>query len=199
MHALRGDTHRAFGRFSWGLLVKGFLLRRSFRVLVTLRLCQAADHLQTPLRPLLLILAKVAHGLSSQAASIEIPWRTSVGPGAALTHGRGIVVNVHSRIGANVTLFQGVTLGQRDRIDAQGRRVTEYPVVEDDVWIGPYAIVVGGVTIGKGSRIAGGSCVFEDVPPHCIVVGNPGAIVKRNCQPDVTNPFPPDAVSGSKS
>jgi len=197
MQALKGDTHRAFGRFSWGFLVKGFFLRSSFRVMVTLRLCQAANNLRPPMRGLALLLAKVLHGLSGHLAGIEIPWRTAIGPGAALTHGRGIVVNVNARLGSNVTLFHGVTLGQRDHIDEQGKRVTGYPVIEDDVWIGPYAIIIGGITIGQGSRIAGGACVFESVPAHCVVVGNPGSIVKRNCTPDVNNRFVPDSAAGN--
>ena len=188
MHALKADTYRAFGRFSWGLALKGFLFHRAYRVAATLRLCQAANDMGPVLRPVLLPVAKVMHGISGQLASIELPWRTQVAPGLALTHGRGIVVNVHSRIGSNVTLFHGVTLGQRDHIDEYGKRTTGYPVIEDDVWIGPYAIIVGGVTVGKGSRIAGGACVFEDVPPRCIVLGNPGKIVKRDCAPDVSNP-----------
>ncbi|MDB5890310.1 MAG: serine O-acetyltransferase [Polaromonas sp.] len=197
MHALKADTHRVFGRYSRALVLKGFLLRSSFRVLVTLRLCQAAHQLSPPLRSLLLLPAKVLHGLSSQLAGIEIPWRTHIGPGAALTHGRGIVVNVNARIGSNVTLFHGVTLGQRDRIDERGQRVIAYPVIEDDVWIGPYAIITGGITIGHGSRIAGGACVFESVPERCVVVGNPATIVKRNCTPDVDNRYVADTSASS--
>ena len=107
-------------------------------------------------------------------------------PGLALTHGRGIVVNVNAIIGSNVTLFHGVTLGQRDSISRDGTRTTSYPIIEDDVWIGPHAIIVG-VKIGKGSRIAGGAYVFVDVPPHSVVVGNPGKIVKTDCTSDVVN------------
>ena len=85
-----------------------------------------------------------------------------------------------------MTLFHGVTLGQRDSIAKDGTRKTIFTVIEDDVWIGPHAIVVG-VRIGKGSRIAGGAYVFEDVPPHCVVVGNPGKVVKTDCTLDVVN------------
>lgn len=196
MHALKADTHRVFGQFSWGLVLKGFLLQRAFRVAVTLRLCQSASKCGPIFRLLLLTPAKIMHGIASQLASIEIPWRTPIAPGLAITHGRGIVVNVNARIGRNVTIFHGVTLGQRDRIDKDGNRSTGYPVIEDDVWIGPYAIIVGGVIVGKGSRIAGGAYVFEDVPPRCVVLGNPAQIVKRNCLPDVANRaiFHEDAV-----
>lgn len=53
-------------------------------------------------------------------------------------------------------------------------------VIEDDVWIGRRAIIMGGVTIGKGAVIGAGSVVTKDVPPYCVAAGNP-AIVRKNC------------------
>jgi serine O-acetyltransferase len=108
----------------------------------------------------------------------------------ALTHGWGLVVTPGARIGKNVTLFHGVTLGLRLRIARDGRQREEYPVLEDDVWVGPHAIIVGEVTIGRGSRIAGGAFVTESIPPHSIVAGNPATIVKSDCAADVSNPAP---------
>jgi serine O-acetyltransferase len=46
---------------------------------------------------------------------------------------------------------------------------------------------VGPVTIGRGSRIAAGACVFESVPARSIVMGNPARVVKTECVPDVMN------------
>jgi serine O-acetyltransferase len=189
MHALKADTHRKFGQTGAQLTFKAALLDPAFRVLACLRLCQAAQQLPENWRWLAVLPARLLYRFVSQLAGIEIPWRTTIAPGLALTHGRGIVVNAGARIGSNVTLFHGVTIGQRDHIDAQGRRHTLYPVIEDEVWIGPHAIIVGGVTVGKGSRIAGGAYVFEDVPPYCVVLGNPGKIVKRDCTPDVDNRY----------
>jgi serine O-acetyltransferase len=80
-----------------------------------------------------------------------------------------------------------VTIGQNDELLDDGSRVTRCPVIEDDVWIGPNAIVVGGVTVGAGSRIAGGAFVFKDIPSKCLVIGNPAQIVKTDCEPDVGN------------
>lgn len=191
MDALKADTHREFGQFSWWLVAKGFLLRQTYRVVVTLRLCQATQQLPSMARWLFFIPARVLHGLASQWAGIEIPWRTTIAAGLALTHGRGIVVSADARIGSNVTLFHGVTLGRRDQINSDGLRLTSYPVIEDDVWIGPNAIVVGGVTIGKGSRIAGGAYVLENIPPRSLVLGNPGKIIKNDCTPDVDNRWEP--------
>lgn len=187
MHALKADTYRAFGRFNWWLVFKGVMLMPGFRVVVTLRCCQQADRTSPILRRLLFVPARMMHGFACYLAGVEFPWKTSVAPGLALTHARGIVVNSGSSIGSNVTLFHGVTLGQNDQFLSDGSRLSSCPVIENDVWIGPNAIVVGGVTVGTGSRIAGGAFVFKDVPPRCLVIGNPAQIVKTNCEPDVGN------------
>jgi acetyltransferase-like isoleucine patch superfamily enzyme len=49
--------------------------------------------------------------------------------------------------------------------------------IEDDVWIGPNATVLKGVTIGKGAWIEAGSLVTRDVPPRARVLGNPAQII----------------------
>lgn len=41
-------------------------------------------------------------------------------------------------------------------------------IIEDDVWIGVYAIILKGVTIGKGSIVAAGAIVTKDIPPYSI-------------------------------
>ena len=186
MYALRADIYRLFGRFSWFLMVKALVSNQAFFLISTIRFCQYAQRQSFILRKVLLFPARLLHLLAGHVLGAEIPWKTNIKPGLALTHGRGIVVNVNSSIGNNVTLFQGVTLGQRDSIAKDGTRKTSYPVIENNVWIGPYAIIAG-VKIGEGSRIAGGAYVHEDVPPHCIVIGNPGKIVKTDCALDVVN------------
>jgi acetyltransferase-like isoleucine patch superfamily enzyme len=46
-------------------------------------------------------------------------------------------------------------------------------VIEDDVWIGYRAIVLKGVTVGRGSVVGAGSVVTRDVPRYAIVAGVP--------------------------
>lgn len=187
MCALKADTFREYGHFSWSLVAKGLAIRPTYRVVAALRLCQGVRSMSPPWRWLFLFPSRLLHALACQLAGIELPWRTKVGPGLVLVHGRGIVVTSRAQIGSNVTLFHGVTLGQRDHIGHTGERMITYPVIENDVWIGPHAIIVGGISIGEGSRIAGGAYVTESIPPHSMVVGNPGKIVTENCAPDVVN------------
>lgn len=188
-NALKADTHRQYGHYSHFCLLKGFLLRRSFRPVVTMRVCQAVS--RTPgLRRLLLPLCRVVHRLSAGSATMDLPWQVRAGGGLILLHGWGLVVNERAQIGCNVTLFHGVTIGRRDRIAPDGSRCQGYPVLEDDVWVGPNAIIVGQVTIGRGARIGGGAFVTQSVPPRAVVIGNPAVIAREDGEPDVMNPAP---------
>jgi serine O-acetyltransferase len=121
---------------------------------------------------------------------MDLPRQLDVGGGFTIVHGWGVVISSGARIGANVTIFHGVTIGRRDRISRDGDRITGYPTVEDQVWIGPHAIIVGPITIGRGARIGGGAFVDVDVPPFTVYVGNPGRVAKEGCTPDVMNAAP---------
>jgi len=48
--------------------------------------------------------------------------------------------------------------------------------IEDDVWIGYGAIVLGGIRIGRGAVVAAGSVVTSDIPPYAIVAGVPARV-----------------------
>lgn len=56
-------------------------------------------------------------------------------------------------------------------------------IIEDNVWIGSRAIILGGVTIGEGSIVQAGSVISADVPKYAIVGGNPAKLFKyRNIE-----------------
>jgi serine O-acetyltransferase len=186
---LKCDAFRLIGKFSVGSMLRNALLNRTFRPVVTMRLCQNASK-STSLCRLFFPFFKLLHKLSTHNACMDFPWQTKIGAGLCITHGWGLVVNHGAIIGKNVTLFHGVTLGRSDKISADGERVSGCPIIEDEVWIGPHAIIVGAITIGRGSRIAGGTFVTKDVEPYSIVGGNPFAILKSDCVPDVMNASP---------
>jgi len=186
---LKADTFRQYGEFGWSHLLVGALRNRNYRAIVTMRLCQIAAT-SVVFGRVLLPVCKVLHHFATHLACIDLSWKIDAGPGLAITHGWGLVVSPGARIGSNCTLFHGVTLGRRDQISADGSRLTRYPILEAEVWVGPHAIIVGGVTVGRGSRIGGGAFVSKDIPPYSVVSGNPAVVVKSNCVPDVMNPAP---------
>lgn len=64
--------------------------------------------------------------------------------------------------------------------------------IEDEVWIGTNAVILSGVTIGKGAIIAAGAVVIKDVPPYALVGGNPARVIKYRYSPeviDIISPF----------
>jgi serine O-acetyltransferase len=93
-----------------------------------------------------------------------------VGGGLFLIHGFATVV-VATSIGKNCTVSQQVTIGW-------GRGGT--PTLEDNVYVGAGAIIVGGITVGHNSKVGAGAVVTKNVPPCCTVVGNPARIIRRN-------------------
>ena len=52
-------------------------------------------------------------------------------------------------------------------------------IIEDNVWIGDKAVILGGVTIGFGAVIGACSVVTKSIPPFSIAVGNPARIIKQ--------------------
>lgn len=65
-------------------------------------------------------------------------------------------------------------------------------VIEDFCWIGAGAIVLGGVTIGRGTTVGAGSVVTKSLPPMVVAAGNPCRVIRQ--QEDrplpVLPPFP---------
>lgn len=188
---LKGDVVRVCGEFSPLTLCLGFLRHRTLRPVLTLRMCQATEDLRP--RAAAKVVALGCRGLHrwlAARAGMDLAWSTTIGAGFLVAHGWGLVITPWASIGRNVTVFHGVTIGQKDEVDENGDRTTTFPTVEDDVWIGPHAVILGGVIVGTGSRIAAHTVVTRDVPPHAIVGGNPMRVLEENAARDVFNPAP---------
>jgi serine O-acetyltransferase len=185
--SIQADTVRLHGKYSLPRFLRSILWNRNFRVIVTMRFCQRLSISRGPAHAFLL-LARILHSLVAWSAGLELGWEALAGAGFCIWHGWGLVISPRAKIGCNVTVFHGVTIGQRDRIGPNNERHVSYPTIEDEVWLGPHAIVVGGVTIGRGARVAGGTLVTKDVRPFSIVGGNPMRVLRENAKPDVLNP-----------
>ena len=57
--------------------------------------------------------------------------------------------------------------------------------IEDEVWVGTNAIILSGITIGKGAIVAAYAVVTSNVPPYAIVGGNPARIIRYRFSPEI--------------
>jgi serine O-acetyltransferase len=105
----------------------------------------------------------------------DISPTTSIGPGLYIGHFGGVVISPFAVLGANVNIAQGVTIGAASRGARKGA-----PALEDRVWVGAGAIVVGKITIGHDALIAPGAYVNFDVAPMSVVLGNPGKVISMS-------------------
>ena len=102
-----------------------------------------------------------------------------------------IIIGNHVIFGSEVDIRGG-----NHRIDLVGRfmgSVSEAEkrpeddrdvVVSDDVWVGDRAIILHGVTIGRGAVVAAGAVVSKDVPPYAIVGGVPAKVIRYRFDAD---------------
>lgn len=93
---------------------------------------------------------------------------TVIGPGLFVSHGQGTILSAE-RIGANLWVHQGVTIGWDYRTERR-------PIIGDDVFIGAGAKVLGAVTVGDGALIGANAVVVCDVPAGATAVGIPAQI-----------------------
>lgn len=93
-----------------------------------------------------------------------------IGPGLRIHHFGNIFIHSGVKIGANCTLRQGVTIGNRVESGP-------VPVIEDEVEFGAYVQVLGGIRIGRGAKLGAMSVVLRDVPPGATAVGIPARIL----------------------
>lgn len=106
----------------------------------------------------------------------------------ALHRFRGVKIGKNAWIGYDVVLDTGfpqlITLGDNVTISMRATIIAHFKeersvTIEDDVFIGPGAILLPNITIGKGAVITAGSVVNRSVPPQTMVQGNPALPVAR--------------------
>ncbi|KAF7188823.1 Maltose O-acetyltransferase [Pseudocercospora fuligena] len=141
--------------------------------------------------------------LFAEHAWVEPPFHADYGTNISL--GKNVFINFNCTIidtckvtiGARTLFAPGVSLYSGCHpLDPEVRNGTKGPEmgaeihIEEDCWIGGQAIILPGITIGKGSVVGAGSVVTKNVPPYTVVAGNPAKKIKdapRNTNEEVTS------------
>jgi len=143
------------------------------------RLAHEFFQMNVPLLPR--IMTEYAHSVTG----IDIHPGAKLGPRLFIDHGTGVVIGETTEIGANVKIYQGVTLGAL--APAFGQRLRghkRHPTIEDDVTIYAGATILGGDTvIGQGALIGGNVFITKSVPPLNQVSAEPPLLKFRDRRP----------------
>ncbi|GAB3055846.1 serine O-acetyltransferase [Salinicoccus sesuvii] len=118
--------------------------------------------------------ARIISQLTRFLTGIEIHPGAQIGRKLFIDHGMGTVIGETCRIGNNVTIYQGVTLGGTGKEEQK-----RHPDIEDNVLIAAGAKVLGNIRIHENSKIGANSVVLKDIPRDSTVVGIPGYVVKQ--------------------
>jgi maltose O-acetyltransferase len=110
---------------------------------------------------------------------VSIGDHTFVGYQVLIAGGEGrISIGRMVDLAPRVCLISGTHEIDMDGDRSAGRGYSKDIVIEDGVWVGAGAIILGGVTLGHKCVVAAGSLVNRDVPPFSVVAGVPFRVVK---------------------
>jgi serine O-acetyltransferase len=115
------------------------------------------------------LVARIVSEIAHSRTGVDIHPGATIGPSIFIDHGAGVVIGETAEIGANVRIYQGVTLGALSfRAEGNGALVKgqpRHPILEDRVVVYAGATILGRITVGADSVIGGGVWLTHSVPP----------------------------------
>jgi serine O-acetyltransferase len=134
-----------------------------YSCLVVHRLAHMLYTLEVPVLPR--VMSEYVHGMTG----IDIHPGASIGKNFFIDHGTGIVIGETTKVGNNVKIYQGVTLGALF-VEKEMADTKRHPTIEDNVIIYAGSTILGGKTvIGHDTVIGGNVWLTESVMPHSVV------------------------------
>ena len=110
----------------------------------------------------------------SEVFAVDIHPAARIGKGILIDHATSVVIGETAVVDDDVSMLHEVTLGGTGKVTGD-----RHPKVRRGVLIGAGAKILGNVVIGEGSKVAAGSVVLTDVPPHTTVAGVPAVVIGR--------------------
>lgn len=152
---------------------RAFLKEQSLWAIWVYRFGQRVDRRPAGVRRKALLLVYWAlFRVVETLTGISLPKSCVIGKGLRIWHFGSVFINGQAVIGENCTLRHGVTIGNRYEGGPS-------PVLGDNVELGAYAQVLGGIHIGNHCKVGAMALVLTDMPPGSTAVGQPARIVSR--------------------
>lgn len=112
----------------------------------------------------------------SELYAVDIHPAAPIGSGVFIDHATGVVIGETARVGDDVSMLHGVTLGGTGKVFTD-----RHPKIGNGVLLGAGSKVLGNIKVGDEARVGSGSVVLSDVPPRCSVAGVPAKPVGGAC------------------
>ncbi len=167
---INADAYRYTGNNRFISKLAQFIVSPGFRFSWWMRVCSYL-HNHTVWRIFLPLAWLVYHHLQVKFG-YGISYKSEIGGGLYLPHYGGINVSEIARIGLNCNLSQLVTIGVSRRGELKG-----VPVIGDEVYIGPGAVIFGAIQVGDRAAIGANCVVTKDVPEDAVMAGVPGKVI----------------------
>ncbi|SEM80946.1 serine O-acetyltransferase [bacterium A37T11] len=168
---VKSDLFRYSGNLSFKSFIKHFFITPGFKYMFYFRLCK---HMKSRSKIIYYLIRLILRHYSFRYG-FDIPVGTEIGYGFYIGHFGGIVISGKAKIGNNVNISQGVTIG----FSARGKNVG-YPEIGDNVFIGPGAKVMGGILVGDNACVGANAVVLIDCPNNSVHGGIPSKILSMN-------------------
>jgi acetyltransferase-like isoleucine patch superfamily enzyme len=148
---------------------------RNARMVDALRSCLASCGPEVLIDPSVVVVA---------ASNVHIGAHVLIGPGVWISaiH-TSVIIGDHVMMAPQVALIAGdhnTSVVERFMDEVEDKRPEDDQpiIIEDEVWLGMRAIVMKGVTVGRGSVVSAGSVVTRDVAPYSVVAGVPARAIR---------------------
>jgi serine O-acetyltransferase len=118
--------------------------------------------------------AKLLQSLAAQSFSVDIHPAARIGTGILIDHATNLVIGETAKVGDNVSILHGVTLGGTGK--ESGDR---HPKIGHGVLLSAHAQLLGNIKVGNNAKIGAGAVVLVDVPNHTTYAGVPAKMVGK--------------------
>ncbi|MFH1038194.1 MAG: DapH/DapD/GlmU-related protein [PVC group bacterium] len=121
--------------------------------------------------------------IRTQKGCVAIGDRVNIGSGSFIYGCGDIRIGDNTLIANQVEIISGThTFEDTTRPMRFQDRSPSRIVIGEDVWIGTHAVILGGVTIGKGAVIGAGAVVHRDIREYAVAVGVPARDVRSRLE-----------------
>lgn len=172
VNEVKSDLYRCEGRTSIKNFVRMILFNAGFKYMFYTRLTKNSKNNKIT-KLIIFPFSWIVQRHLMYKYGINIPYSTNIGLGFKINHFSGIVINSKSKIGNNVTICQGVTIGKQE----SGK--IGCPTIGDSVYIGPGAKVLGNIKIGDNALIGANAVVTSDILENEIVAPEKSKVISN--------------------